>query len=53
MLAMPWKVLSAVITIETNVTGPATDPARMFAQSVCYCNAREILRHSPKIKAFH
>ncbi len=25
----------------------------MFAQSVCYCNAREILRHSPEIKAFH
>jgi hypothetical protein len=47
------KALETVITIETNATGPAVVPARMFAQSVRYCNALLIPRHSQQIKAFH
>jgi acetolactate synthase I/II/III large subunit len=38
-----------VIAIETIATARAAGIARMLAQSRCYCNAQEIVQHSPGI----
>jgi hypothetical protein len=44
-----WIRPLPVIAIETIATVRAAGLARMLAQSRCYCNAQEIVEHSPGI----
>jgi hypothetical protein len=44
-----WIRPLPVIAIETIATVRAAGLARMLAQSRCYCNAQEIVQHSPGI----